>query len=243
MPDIFYLSYRDDFSEENYERIWELADRLYERPRIELVSDIPGIYQAHNTCAKLSQTENFFVIDADAYLMPDFNLGYDPMKVVEDIYPGIPAAKCTHVWRAKNAATGMIYGYGGVKMFNVHAFEGNDDVVDMTTTVARRGFPYYAVQKVSNYTNFNTSPLKAWRGAFRECAKLASGDMEDDAESKIYPWLHPVENCKFRDYVIQGALTGSKFGTDNKHDRLAMKKINDWDWLEAFFTQVVQEAK
>ena len=241
MPDVFYLSFRDDFSEENYERIWELADHCYDRPKIEIVSDIEGIYNAHNICAKRSTTENFFVIDADAYLMSDFNLAYDPMKEKEDIYPGVPASKCTQVWRAKNPATGMIYGYGGVKMFNVHAFEGSDDVVDMTTTVAKRGFPYYAVQKVSNLTKFNTTPLKAWRGAFRECAKLASGDMDGDSENMIYPWLHPVENCQFRDYVIQGAITGSKFGTDNKNNRNAMKKINDWNWLEAFFNQVIQK--
>ena len=54
--------------------------------RIEIVSDIQGIYAAHSECAKRSQTENFFVVDADAWLMDSFDISYDP-AVQPDVYP------------------------------------------------------------------------------------------------------------------------------------------------------------
>lgn len=239
MPDLFYLSYQDDFSEKNYERIWELTDVWDADIRIEIVSDVQGIYAAHKHCANLSQTENFFVVDADAWLVDDFDISYDPSNA-PDVYPGKPAKICTHVWRAQNAATEKVYGYGGVKLFNRGAFVGSDDVVDMTTTVAKRGFPYYAVQTVSNITKFNTSPLKSWRGAFRECAKISGGEMDAHAETTLNYWLNPTMDADFRDYVIKGAETGIQFGTRNKGKRDQLKKVNDFNWLEAFFKQVVE---
>lgn len=239
MPDIFYLSYQDDFSEKNYERIWELTDTWDADVRIEIVSDIQGIYAAHSECAKRSQTENFFVVDADAWLVDSFDISYDPVTQ-PDVYPGKPAKICTHVWRAQNAATGKIYGYGGVKLFNVGAFVGDDDVVDMTTTVAKRGYPYYAVQSVSNISKFNTTPLKAWRGAFRECAKLSSGTMDGESERNLEYWMHPLEDAEHRDYIIKGAETGMQFGKRNAGKKDQLKKVNDWNWLEAFFKQVIE---
>ena len=94
----------------------------------------------------------------------------------------------------------------------------------MTTTVAKRGFPYYAVQSLSNITKFNTTPLKkAWRGAFRECAKLSSGTMDGEAERNLN-WMNPLEDAEHRDYVIKGAETGMQFGKRNAGKKTSLKK-------------------
>ena len=243
MLDIFYLTFRDDFSQENLDRVWDLAEKSDPNANIITVSHVQGIYNAHRQCAKQSSTENFFVIDADAWLLDDFDLGYDP-STAKDIYPNTPASKCTHVWRAKNPATGMLYGYGGVKLFHRDAFDGNSDVVDMTTTVASRGFPYYAVQSVSNITKFNSTPKKAWRGAFRECAKLAAGEVDwnNDTEKKIAQWTNPLEDCENREFVILGAKFGSDYGKMWSSDKSALRRINDWDWLDNVYNETVGEG-
>ena len=238
MLDIFYLTYKDDFSQTNLDRIHELSDG---ENRITHVKDIDGIYAAHKHCASLSETDHFFVVDGDAYLMDSFNIGYVPG--MKEIYDSIPAYMCTHVWRAKNPVNGLIYGYGGVKLFVKKSFDSNDnDVVDMTTTVAKRGYPYYPVDAVSNITCFNTSPYATWRSAFRECAKLASGMMEYGDRQKLDRWLTPLDDADFREDAISGARFGMAFGEQNKDNKDQMKKLNDWRWLEEFYKNVVEET-
>jgi hypothetical protein len=236
MLDVFYLTYNGDYSQKNFDRIVELSDG---ENRITNVADIDGIYAAHKRCAEMSMTENFFVIDGDAYLLDGFNIGYDPSNA-KDVYPGVPATQCTHVWRARNPYTDKVYGYGGVKMFNVGAFDSDDDdVVDMTTTVAKRGFPYYAVKQVSNITQFNNSPFNAWKGAFRECAKLASGGMEWGDVEKLNEWKTRNYHADFYEQVHTGVLMGEKYGREHRDDREAMKKINDFEWLKLCFDSMV----
>ena len=54
--DIFYLTYHDDFSEENFERIKELAGFP---KRVIHVADVDGIYNAHKECAMQAKTKKF----------------------------------------------------------------------------------------------------------------------------------------------------------------------------------------
>ena len=67
MLDIFYLTYKHDYSKENFERIKEIA-----RPEQNVlhVADIDGIYNAHKECAS-NPPLIFFVVDGDGWVLDD----------------------------------------------------------------------------------------------------------------------------------------------------------------------------
>ena len=187
MLDIFYLTYKHDYSEENFKRIKEIA---CPGQTIIHVADIEGIYNAHKECALQSSTSHFFVVDGDAWIDDEFDFSYVP-STTDEVYPETCSAQCTHVWRAINPATRRAYGYGGVKLFAREAFFDKAWVhikfpgVDVTSEVARRGFPYLPIQGISNETRFNSSSFNAWKGAFRECTKLASGVATEERRKKL----------------------------------------------------------
>jgi len=234
MIDVFYLTYYKDFSQENYNRIKKLAG---EGQRVINIRDIEGIYNAHAECSNRSHTENFYVIDGDAWLVDDFDLTYAPSKDI-DVYPGVPQTQCTHVWRALNPATGELAGYGGVKIFNRNAFyESDETIVDVTTETAKRGFPYYRIDIPSCETRFANTPFNAFKGAFRECCKLASGVATDDIQKRLDLWRKP-KYIKYRDLISIGAKLGFQYGTKHRDNRKELEKINDWKFLEKQFEDI-----
>ena len=232
MLDIFYLTYDGDYSQKNMNRLMELSQK---GQRVINVDGVKGIYNAHRECAMQAITDHFFVVDGDAYLKDDFDLSFIPSDEKE-IYPETPESKCTLVWRAYNPVARITYGYGGVKLFHYSLFDKEDDgtLVDMSTTIARKGLPYYPVPEVSNDTVFNTSPFNSWKGAFRECAKLSSGSV-DDSDERIVGWLNPDPDVEFSSYARIGARMGVSYGKSGKD----MTRVNDWEWLKTFFGEIV----
>jgi len=239
MLDIFYLTYHDDFSQENLDQIKKLAG---ENQRVINVADIDGIYNGHKTCALQSETKHFFVVDGDAWVLDDFDFSYVPSEI-DEVYPKTCSAQCTHVWRAVNPATGQIYGYGGVKLFARDAFmdKAYIDVefpgVDVTTEVARRGYSYLAVDEISNETRFATTPFNAWKSAFRETVKLASGVATQDRRLRLNEWRKPVEGVPYSNEIALGAKMGENYGTAYTGDGEKLFRINNWKWLRMWFKQ------
>lgn len=239
MLDIFYLTYKHDYSKENFERIKEIA-----RPgqNVLHVADIEGIYNAHKECALQSSTSHFFVVDGDAWIDDEFDFAYVP-STTDEVYPETCSAQCTHVWRAINPATRRAYGYGGVKLFAREAFFDKAWVhikfpgVDVTSEVARRGFPYLPMQDISNETRFNSTPFNAWKGAFRECTKLASGVATEERRKKLKEWKNPDEKASYRADIIQGAIMGENYGSVNIGQGDKLQKINNWNWLTSEFKE------
>ena len=239
MLDIFYLTYKDDFSRENLFQIRKLS---VNKQRVVHVKDIDGIYNAHKECALQSTTKHFFIVDGDAWVLDNFDFGYVPSET-DEVYPQICSAQCTHVWRAKNPATGQIYGYGGVKLFARDAFmdKAYIDVefpgVDVTTEVARRGYSYLPVDFISNETRFATTPFNAWKSAFRETVKLASGVATQDRRLRLNEWKNPLKEVSYSNEIALGAKMGENYGTVYQGDRTKLFNINNWKWLKARFKQ------
>ena len=73
MLDIFYLTYQNDYSKENWERLNELAHPI---KNVLHVKDIEGIYDAHKECARLSEFDHFFVVDGDGWVLDTFDFSY-----------------------------------------------------------------------------------------------------------------------------------------------------------------------
>lgn len=222
MFDAFYLSYDEIEAEENLAKIRELW------PHVRWVHGVKGLYNAHKECARRSRTDNFYVIDADSELLPSVDLKYMP----KDRGP-------VHIWRARNPINNLIYGYGGLKLFPVQAFEYDGDVIDMTTTINKQGVKI--VHEIATITRFNTSPWRTWRGAFRECVKLSSKTIsrqkDFETEERLDVWCTVGEEANFGLFALSGAQAGRRFGEQNKENPKELGNINDYDWLRQKFLE------
>jgi len=229
MIDVFYLTYGDDFSQANLNRI---RDKLAPGQQAYVVKDVPGIYNAHRECALSSNTDHFYVIDGDAYLVDEFDLSYVPSDTI-DVYPGVPQSRCVHVWRAYNPVIDMTYGYGGVKLLHKELFqeENPEGIVDMSTTIAKHDMPYWAVPDLSCISKFNTTPFNTWKAAFREVAKLVSGNLSHGVDDKIKRWMNPTPSAMHSSFALLGATKGKYFGEQGKD----LSLLNDFEWLKQEF--------
>jgi hypothetical protein len=225
MYDIVFISYNELQSTSRY---IELIT-AFPYHRILRVNGVKGIHQAHIEAAKRANTKMFYVIDADAKILPSFkfDIKLDPSE--ENI---------VHVWRSINPVNGLEYGYGGVKLLPTDLTLNLDrDTIDMTTKISPR---FKVMPDISNITQFNVDPLATWRSAFRECVKLSCSE---DAESKhrLNIWLTVGESEQFGEYAKGGASAGQWYGTTYKDDPEALRKINDYDWLEHQFNAHIEQ--
>jgi len=232
--DVFFLSYNEEFADENFELVQLVA------PHAKRVHGIKGIFNAHKECAKQSLTKNFYVIDADAILEPGFYFDFEPRDDV-DWWTGIPQTICVHVWRSKNPINDLLYGYGGVKLFPKQALLDLEDWhIDFTNSASGN---FKAMPQVSNVTGFNTSPYNTWKSAFRECTKLASGviksafdgHVDKNTETRLETWCTVGADRLYGKNAIRGANEGRAYGEKHATDIKMLDNINDFDWLRKRF--------
>ena len=72
MLDVVQISYHEEYADENFEILKMFA------PFAKRVQGVKGIFAAHQAAAKVAETSHFYVIDADAKLVPGFNFDYLP---------------------------------------------------------------------------------------------------------------------------------------------------------------------
>jgi len=226
--DVAFISYHESSAEENYKKLLEKA------PHAKWIKDIKGIHNAHKEAAMLCSTEMFYIVDADAQLLSDFNFN---MQIP---YYDFNARKSVYVWRSKNPITDLEYGYGGVKLFpRQMTIDMDTNSPDMTTSISDS---FRVMEQVSNITAFNTDPFSTWKSAFRECCKLGSrtikGQNDDETDMRLSRWCSTYGRERdFGDYAIQGARAGRKYGVENSTNVEALKKINDFEWLQERFNE------
>jgi len=220
--DIVFISYEEPNADENYQVLLKIA------PRAVRVHGVKGIHNAHIAAAKLCKSKMFWVVDADATIVDDFTFNLQ----VHD-----SNLTCVHVWRSQNPVNDLVYGYGGVKLLPRELTENMDiGKTDMTTSISNQ---FKLMPVISNITLFNTDPYSTWKSAFRECVKLSSRiiDRQQDTETqqRLYTWCTVGIKKPFGKYAISGAKAGAAYGTRNKDNIAALKKINDFNWLKEKF--------
>ena len=220
--DIIFISYNELTADLNFKK-------LYNRfPRAIRVQGVKGIHQAHAAAAKLSTTSMFWVVDADAEIVDNFEFNFTvPEYNIDQVY----------VWKSKNPINSLEYGYGGVKLIPKKlALEMNIDSVDMTTSISKK---FNVVDEISNITSFNTDPFSTWKSAFRECVKLSSklieGQIDEETTHRLAVWCSVGADKLYGLFSIAGAVAGRNYGQTHKHDADALRLINDFDWLRMMF--------
>jgi len=220
--DIVFISYQEPNADENYERILERF------PNCKRVHGVKGIHQAHIEAAKLCDTEMLWIVDGDAIIVDDFKFDYQVARWDKE---------CVHVWRSQNPINDMVYGYGGVKLFPKELTINMDiSKPDMTTSISGK---FKAVHDISNITAFNTDAFNSFKSGFRECCKLSSKvidrQKDDETNERLKIWCSVGEHRQYGNYAIAGAKAGAAYGMLHQGDLQALKKINDFDWLQEQF--------
>lgn len=218
MYDIVFISYNEPNAEKNYTA---LKQRF---PIIKRISGVKGIHQAHLEAARKCITKMFWVVDADAIVLDDFDFTY---KV--DEYN----LETVHVWHSKNPVNDLVYGYGGVKLLpRILTLNMDLNKPDMTTSISNY---FKSMPGISNITEFNVDPFNTWKSAFRECAKLASKTIdrqnEEETNERLKIWTS-IATGKFSEYALRGARAGMEFGISNSNN---LQLINDFEWLKEQF--------
>lgn len=224
MYDIVFISYNEPNADENYEA---LKKRF---PSAKRVDGVKGIHRAHIEAAKKCFTKMFWVVDADAQIVDDFNFDY----VVPDY-----DLTAVHVWQSINPINDLVYGYGGVKLLPRRLTLKMDlTKTDMTTSISDN---FKAIKQIANVTAFNTDEFNTWKSAFRECVKLSSktiqGQKDEETEERLDTWCLSGEDRQFGSISIRAARRGRDYGTRFRDDEMALSKINDFEWLKGLFQQ------
>lgn len=190
------------YDEPNALENWKLLKGRF--PHAKRVHGVKGIAAAHREAAKKANTTFFYVVDGDAEVLDSFLFNYRPGPHDEEY---------VHVWHSYNLATGMDYGYGGIKLFSKKFFKNIKTQLDFSTTLTK---DIKVIAEVAAITRFNSDPFRAYRGAFREAVKLTkvrdntslSQEIRDEARERLAAWIDPLERAEFREFVSAGAKAG-----------------------------------
>lgn len=231
--DIVFISNGETNADNNY----KLLKQRY--PHAKRVNKVQGIHQAHIAAANLCSTEMFWVVDGDAEILDTFNFDHQIARYDVD------GRSTVYVWRSYNPVNSLVYGYGGVKLLPTQLTRDVDvNSADMTTSISKN---FKAISEMSNKTAFNTDEFSAWRSGFRECVKLASRAIdrqnEEETEFRLNAWCTKGVDKPFGEYAIAGAILGREYGERNKQNKEALKKINNFNWLQEQFKLSYPQAE
>lgn len=220
--DVIFISYDEPNADKNYQELLKI------RPDAKRIHGIKGIHQAHIEAAAISTTRLFWIVDADALIVNEF-----------DFRITVPIDTKVRVWRSKNPINGLVYGYGGIKLFPCkQTLMMNPTRVDMTTSISDH---FELIDVISNITEFNTDEFSTWKSAFRECVKLSSKiiprQQDDETTYRLTVWMTKGIEQPYGKYCIDGARDGESYGKTHRGNSLLLNQINDFAWLKRKFDE------
>jgi len=180
--DIIFLSYDEPNAEKNY------TDLCQKIPWAKRVHGVKGSDAAHKACADLSDTEHFVTVDGDNQVKPEFlNVEVDVEKL------GLTA---DHVfsWCGKIHVNGLMYGNGGLKLWN-KKFVNNMKTHEASNGTDSRSLVefcfddlYYQFNENYSTSYTNASPFQAFRAGFREGVKMSLNQGEPVKDIRSVWW-------------------------------------------------------
>jgi len=226
--DVFFISYGEPNAEENWLRVIDKA------PYAKRIDGVQGIFNAHKAAADAAETDMFYVVDGDAWLLDEWKFDYQP---------GIFDRDCTFIWHSHNPITGLEYGHGGVKLFPVSVFkkEKSNFLLDISTGVNSK---LKVIDKASNVTSFNVNEFATWRTAFREVVKLCrlcENEADIDSKERLRVWSEIALDVPFAQFSLQAAKHARVFYEKHKDNNLRLLMVNDIDWLKSRFREIYPE--
>lgn len=223
--DVVFISYFEPNAEQNWKRVLEKA------PHAKRVDGVMGIFNAHRAAAELAETDMFYVVDGDAWLVDNWTFDFQPTLFDRD---------CAFIWQSQNPINGLVYGYAGVKLFSKSLILKSKKwtTLDYSTTVMPK---LKIMDRVSNIAAFDTDEFSVWKSAFRECTKLAynlklNPESQEDRQ-RLDTWLSKGEETEFGYAAIDAANRAIEF-VEQMTDYSELLQINNRNWLIEYYETI-----
>ncbi len=223
--DIVFISYDEENAEENWKKL------LTKYPQSKRVHGVKGIREAHHEASLLAETNFFYTLDGDNQLLDSFSFNSPENLETDSIY----------VWRCLNPINGLVYGFGGLKLWSKKTFSNSlKKFQDHATNATKK---YIVINELGSKTLYATSPYPAWRSGFREATKLFNNikkQKDNVSLGRLNSWINVGTHTDLGQYVIKGARQGLLFALENNEDVISTK-INDFNILKDLFDQNIND--
>lgn len=230
--DIIFISFDEPNADENF------LDLKRKFPHAKRVHGVVGFDKSHLQASEMAETESFFIVDGDNKVTNDFAGltldNYDPTYV--------------YSWSSKNIINGLVYGNGGVKLWNKKHFENlnchDQGLVDWCFQI-----PYFQMNDWYSYCMCNSSPFQAFRAGFREGVKFGLGPkggridnlqtlvhaLPESTQRRLFTWLTVGADVTNGLYAIYGARLGFLKVVCEKDFNIDL--ISNYAWFEEIWNK------
>lgn len=228
--DVIFLSYDEPNADLHY------ADLCNKAPWTKRIHGVKGSDHAHKAAAELSDTDWFITVDADNLVNPKF---FDlEIEQSDDIQ--------VYSWLGKNKLNGLLYGNGGMKLWNkqfvldMKSHENSETEKSQVDFCWEKG--YRQLKECYSETVITATPFQAWRAGFREGVKmtLLDGVKVSPKEIKERIWWHNIHRLRMWSTVGTHeengiyAVLGARMGT-------YMTNCTDWNYVQVRDFEVLKE--
>lgn len=159
--DLFFISYDEPEADAHYQHLQSIAPREVRR-----VHGVKGFHEAHLEASRRSTTSRFVTVDGDSHVHA---------RMFEQSFDDTGMEDAVISFAAENPVNGLCYGNGGVKCWPRGLLEATPthtgtgkEATDFYHVVR-----YWTIDSVLSETRFNSSPLHAFRGGYREGVKMS----------------------------------------------------------------------
>lgn len=215
---VFFVSNGESNADEN----WKHLTKLY--PRAVRINGVDGRRKMFHRCVDLAgDAPQFFVVTGKTYLTDVTVFNY-PVETVPNAHI---------IFHAKNMSNRLEYGHMGIVCYNSNL---------VLNTPANFGLDFTQFSKTvtvpltASEAYFATSPLEAWRTAFREAVKLSTTH-STEAHLWLQRWTAFAEG-EHAEWVLTGAREGQEYAEQNQKNMDELRKTVDWNWLQERFEEL-----
>lgn len=223
MWDIFFISYQESNCEQNWRRLLEF------HPDAKRIHGIKGIHNVHLSANLLSQTEFFWTVDGDNYLLK-------PLKIVE-----LPEVDLT-IFHSEDPLCPETTALGSVKLWRKDSMINKDmSKGDFTlfSTATKKVIP-----DCFGISIYNATPFETWKTSFRHCVKLLSCILQSrdpkyatNINRYIANWKNTQNSAGLNaNWAYKGFLDAEDYVKIYDNNMTELNKINDYKWLNNFWS-------
>jgi hypothetical protein len=224
MFDIFFISYNETNVEGNWEQL------LSYHPLSKRIHGIRGIHRAHLICNDLSDTEYFFTVDGDNWIIK-------PLIYDKEIIADLTLFHCIDPLLIHTPTS-----LGSVKLWRKNSFIKFD--------MSSGDFSLFATKTKNvdpecfSINRYNASEFDAWKTSFRHCVKLLScilKDKRDKSNIEMYlnRWINTKSSHELNaDWAYRGYCDADQYVLKYDNDIEKLNLINDYNWLREYFSNL-----
>jgi len=219
--DIVFISYDEPEADRN----WEILHNKY--PQSHRVHGVAGMELALEAAANVSTTPWYWAVFAKTELAPGFDFAFVPDYMQQPKH---------YIFNCRNMVNRLEYGHMGMVLYNCQGIRDINQRAEFGLDYTL-SFPHESIPILSCLGRFNTTPYHTWRTAFRETAKLAFFESQQqtvEGQYRLRTWLERAEG-DHAEWCLRGARDGEEFFESTNGELVKLKQSFRWEWLRDYF--------